>query len=98
MSNLRAGRETMILTSRSRNERRTTARLTPASDFPVSFTWNNQETNASLVDISVKGAGLRVDAADESKLPPVGTVLTLSVKTPNETAIRKGRIAWVKAA
>ncbi len=97
MSNIRAGRETMILTSRARNERRSTPRLTPAGDFPTCFTHNGQEITASLVDISIKGAGLRVDQADESTLPAVGTVLTLSVKTPHETAVRKGRIAWVKA-
>jgi type IV pilus assembly protein PilB len=97
MSNIRTARETMILTARSRNERRATPRTTPASEFPVAFVWDERGFAAVLMDVSVKGAGLRFDGGDESALPPAGSVLNLTVKTSHETAVRKGRVVWVKS-
>jgi general secretion pathway protein E len=94
---IRQTRDTMILSSRTRSERRATVRVIPPVAHTAVFHFGVRDHVATLHDVTPQGAGLSIGALAEHPGLEPGDVLELTFGTSGGAVLRKGRVAWSKA-
>ncbi len=86
----------MILSRRSRGERRTLERVAPAGLYPTTFTLDGHAFAAHVRNVTTRGACFQVIDEIAALDFAADAVVELAIRTPWEVVARKGRVAWSK--